>query len=377
MRRDRPDAYFFGIGGTRMRQAGVDVDVLTNHLGTVGITEVFRHVVAFARLAWRTRQRILADRPDVAILIANDLFNAGLARWLRRQGVATVGYFPPQIWVWGAVLGAMSKGFDLVLTAFPEEQEAYAQVLDKRRAVFVGHYLTNMLEPVSAATRAGARKTLGLPEEGRVVALLAGSREHEVRRLAPVLMGAARRLLANDPGTRFVTPVAEPALRPAIEQAIASDGLQRSIVCVSNSHDAMRASDLVLGSSGTSTLETALLGIPMVVAYRVSAITHLVIRACFKTGLLAPRPTSLPNLLLGQDVVPEFLQGRATADAVASEAWSILSSPARQAQMRADLAAAVARVIVPNPIGAAAGAVYGLMAAGDPGGRSADRRREA
>jgi lipid-A-disaccharide synthase len=234
-----------------------------------------------------------------------------------------------------------------------------------------------MLEPVSAAARAGARQTLDLPADGRVVALLAGSREHEVRRLAPVLMGAARRLLAHDPGIRFVAPVAEPALRPTIDRAIAREGLQRSVVCVSDSHEAMRASDLVLGSSGTSTLETALLGIPLVVTYRVSAITHLVIRACFRTGLLAPRPTSLPNLLLGRNVVPEFLQRHATADAVAGEAWNILASPPRQARMRADLADAVAHVIVPNPVGAAAEAIFGLMTNGDASVRPAGEGRVA
>lgn len=363
MRRDYPDVSFFGIGGPRMQQAGAEVEALTNHLGTVGVTEVARHFVPLARLGWRTRESIRRDRPDVAILIANDVFNAGLARWLRRQGIPTVAYFPPQVWVWRTVLRAMAAGFDLVMTPFPEEQREYARALPGRESVLVRHYLADALAPVTDASRASARAALGLEERGRVVALLAGSRLHEVRRLTPVLMGAAQQLLARDAGIRFVIPLAEEPLRPILERAVARHGLQGAVAIVRDSHAALRAADLGIVTSGTATLEGALLGVPMVVVYRLSAATYAFIHACYRLRLMVRCPVSLPSLLVGREVVPELLQGRATPTAVAREAWSVLSDPERQARMRADLAAARACVSAADTHQPVGSAVYRVAAA--------------
>lgn len=377
LREQHPDTRFFGTGGERMRAAGVDVDVLTNHLGTVGITEALRHVVPLARLGWGIRRRILADRPDVAVLIANDFFNIVLAWRLKRRGVPTVAYFPPQVWIWGAVLRWVARGYDLVLTSFPEEQEAYAGIRPNLRCVFVGHHLAEALTIPSPGERRSARLRLGLPENGRVLTLMPGSRVHEVRTLAPVLAQAARLLLEKDPAVRFVMPVAEPGLRPEIERAMTRAGSLTATVLTTDSHDAMRASDLALVCSGTSTLEAALLGLPMVVVYRVSTVTHAVIRGCFRTGLLRPRPTALPNLLLGRRVVPECLQRDATPEAVSAEAWNILSDPERQARMRSDLSSARASVVSPVGFRLAGQAIRELAAANRPAARRADEALRA
>lgn len=363
LRRDCPEAQFFGLGGERMRDAGVDVDVLTNHLGTVGVTEVLRHLVPLIRLGLGIRRRIQVDRPDVAILIANDVFNIALARLFKRRNIPTVAYFPPQVWIWGTVLRWVAKGFDLVLTSFPEEQVAYGSIRDGLRSIFVGHYLAETLATPSPDERRSARSRLGLPENERVVALMPGSRAHEVRTLAPVLLGAARLLSGRDATLRFVVPVAEPGLRLTIERAVARAGLGTSIALTTHSHDAMRASDLALVCSGTSTLEAALLGLPMVIVYRVSAITHAVIRGCFRARLLRPRPTGLPNLLVGRQVVPECLQREATAEAVAREAWEILSRPERQTRMRRDLSEARACVTSPTGFGLVGEAIRALASA--------------
>src|SRR5512140_2376780 len=118
---DRPGTLLFGVGGSRMSEAGVSVDFPANHLGTVGVSEAFAKLPGFCRLAASIRRRVRRDPPDAAVLIGNDIFNVVLGRWLRSKGVATVSYFPPQVWIWGAIARQISRSFDLILSSFPDE----------------------------------------------------------------------------------------------------------------------------------------------------------------------------------------------------------------------------------------------------------------
>jgi lipid-A-disaccharide synthase len=336
VRRRHPRATLFGIGGHRLASVGVEILHETNHLGCVGLTETFSVLPALAR-AFRTVSReVRRRRPQAALLIGNDLFNCLLARFLRRAGVRTVCFFPPQVWLWRSLARPIGASYDAVLTSFPEEQETYAR--GGAAAQFVGHYLCERLRPVDAAAREAARARLGLPPVGPVVALLPGSRRAEVRELGPILIDAAARLWASDQGLRFALPVADPRYAPELLARVAESPIAGRVATGGDGQTALAASDLALMASGTASLEAALLGVPMVLLYRLAPVTVGAVALIRWLGLIEARTVGLPNLLLGEPVVPELREARATAENLAAVAAELLADPARRQAMRARLA---------------------------------------
>lgn len=341
----RPDVDVFGIGGTRMDAAGADIMFQSNHLGTVGITETVAAVRHYPRAFAAVRTAVTLRRPDVAVLIGNDLFHTMLARWLRRRGVKTVSYFPPQVWVWRSLARPIARSFDVMLTSFPEEQSVYEVAARDTRVTFVGHYLSDALERRTPETSAQARTRLGMPREGTVIGLMPGSRDQEVGLLLLPILGAAARLLAHDPSLRFVLPFADSRHRPQIDRAIAAAGIRDCVtIADGSSRDAMAAADLLIVASGTATLEATLMGIPMVIVYRLSRLTTALVYGCIKAGLIDSNVVGLPNRILGARVVPELIQSRVLPDDIADEARRLLLSAERRAAMTAALADAAARV---------------------------------
>lgn len=357
-----PDAELFGVGGARMAAAGVAIEEPTNHLGTVGVSEAFAVLPALAGVFRRLRQRIAAAPPDVAVLIGNDVFSALLGRWLRRRGIPTVAYFPPQVWIWGALAAPISRSFDAIFTSFPLEQEVYARAASRTgtAVVFVGHYLADQLAPRGPDDIHAARRRLGLPDDRPVVSLLPGSRRHEVRVLAPVLLAAARELADRDPALRFVVALAEPEYRPELEAGLARTSLTERAVTCSDGPEALVASDLALMASGTASLEAALLGVPMVSVYRVSLVTQAIVRTAIRLGLMAGETTALPNLVLGQPVVPELIQRAVDALTIARTAQAILDSELERQQMRRQLAGVSTHLRGPDSFGLAADGIVAL-----------------
>lgn len=357
-----PDAELFGLGGERMAAAGVHLDAAANRLGTVGVTEAVAAVPSLWRAVAGVRRRLRVARPDAAVLIGNDVFNTLLARWLHARAVPTLSYFPPQVWVWRAVAPFIARSFDAIATSFPEEQEVYARARRDGRpeVTFVGHYLADVLTPPSAEDRTSCRRALGLPAESRVVALMPGSRTQEVRVLAGVLASSAASLLARDPEIAFIVPVAQAAHRARIASEVGRHGLGERIRFCDDSHTALRAADAAILASGTASLEAALLGVPMVIAYKVSALTYLVLRTAIAAGLIESGTVGLPNLILGRPVVPEFAQKPATPAVIAEEAWSLLTDESRQAQVAAALREVSALVTRPGSVEAVAGTLVTL-----------------
>jgi lipid-A-disaccharide synthase len=324
----QPDARIFGVGGRRMAEAGVTLDFGTNHLGTVGITEPLSAIPALTRALWKIRRRVRTDRPAVALLIGNDVFNVLLGRWLRSKSIPTISYLPPQTWIWRSLARPISRSFDLILTSFPAEQQVYSHAGAK--AEFVGHYLADILVQPSREERASARRSLGLDANRPVIGLLPGSRFHEVRPLSRVELDAAVRLRGRLHSVQFLLPVADPVFRPFLDREIRRRGLSGDVVLCDDSAAAMRASDLLVAASGTATLEAALLGVPLVIVYKVSAFTMAVVRACIRLGLIERERVGLPNLLAGREFVPELRNRRATAARIETEALSLLLDDSRR-----------------------------------------------
>lgn len=337
-----------GIGGPRMARAGANVVASANHIGAVGLSEGLAIVPSAVRVFLRATRQCRDHRPDVAVLIANDVFNVLLGRRLRAQGIPTIALFPPQTWIWESVARAITPSLDLVLASFPEETTCYGQA--GVATEFVGHYLADVLEPATPDDRAAARRALGLSSSGPVVAMLPGSRQREIALLLPVLMDAADLIRHQQPAVQFVA-----ALDPLATGAGALHTPAGHRVALSgDSHLVLRAADVVASCSGTATLEAALIGVPMVVLYKASWITSVVVRAIIRAGLIREETIALPNLLLGRRVVPELTQRNVAAPVVADAVLSLLGDDTARRTMQAALQEVRARIARPGTLAEAA-----------------------
>jgi lipid-A-disaccharide synthase len=365
LRRKAPGLQLYGVGGWRLARAGVAIDFATNHLGTVGVSEAVAVLPALKQAFAAIRRRVRQDPPEVAILIANDVFNVLLGRWLRARGIPTVAYFPPQIWIWRSLARAIVPSFDLILTCFAAEQQVYERAAAGKSTTvtFVGHYLAETLKPRTAAEVAAARAKYGVPEGSRVIGLLPGSRVFELRSHLPVLLRAAGQLAAKAPAPAFLLPIAEDGLRDLVECELRRWPSKGSVTLVDSSHEAMRAADLLVLASGTASLEAALLGVPMVIVYKVRLTTLLAVRLAIAVGLIDSDTVGLPNLILGARTFPELQQSRASVRRIVSEASSLLDQPERREQMRAACAEVARRVAVSDSLDRAADAILGLATA--------------
>jgi lipid-A-disaccharide synthase len=326
-----PQLRCYGVAGPKMIAAGCEAWATAEELAVMGLAEVLRHLPRLLKLRRVLNERFSAARPDVFVGIDSPEFNLRLARGLKAQGIRTVQYVSPQVWAWrqGRVR-TIGAACDLVLCLLPFESDFYAR--HGVHAEFVGHPLADQI-PLTA-DRASARAALGIDPEVPCVALLPGSRLDEVTRLAGPFAAAAAHIVAQRPGYRFVAPMASPRVRSAFEQAIARvPGVPPIRLTDGEAQRALAAADAALVASGTATLETLLTGRPMVVAYRVSAVTAFLLRT---TGLVKVPYFSQPNLLAGRRLVPEFLQEAVQGPALAAALLAELENPARLAELRAE-----------------------------------------
>jgi len=334
LRRRFPEARFAGVAGPKMKAAGCESWFDSEQLSVMGLTEVLRHLPRLLRLRGALRRRIVEWRPDVFIGVDFKEFNLGLARRLKKDGLRTVQYVSPQVWAWRPGRArTIGESVDLILCLFPFEPDFYREY--GVRAAFVGHPLADQV-PLEI-DRASARSALGIAPAARVLAVLPGSRRGEVERLAEPFAGAAELLAARYPGLLTIAPMVTPQLRDLFAARCAELAPRAAVrLLEGNAHLALAAADVVLVASGTATLETALYKRPMVVAYRMGAITAFLLR---RLGLVKVQHFSQPNLLAGAELVPEFFQEQANpvnlADALA--AW--LEQPERVAEAQREFAA--------------------------------------
>jgi len=326
-----PDVLFEGVVGPRMLEAGCEQLASAEELSVMGIFEVLRHLPRLLLLRRRLRRHFLANRPDVLVGIDSPDFNLGLEEQLRKRGIRTVHYVSPSIWAWREKrVFKVGRAADLVLTLLPFEPKLYEK--HGFNAEFVGHPLADQTPAV--IDRNEQRKSLHLPCDVPLVALLPGSRETEVERLGPVFLDTAQLLLEKMPELRFVIPAATNALSFTIKKQIRMLKPDLPVTVIDgHAREVMSAVDAALLASGTATLEAMLWQCPMVVAYRVSAMTHALVRGF---GLLKIPSVSLPNLLAGRKLVPELLQYEATAENMGAALFKLLQDDgARQAQLDA------------------------------------------
>ena len=306
-----PDAQFAGIGGPRMLAEGFQAWHESAELAVMGLAEVLRHLPRLLRLRAGLRRRLMDWQPDVFIGIDAPDFNLGLERKLKQAGIRTVHYVSPSVWAWREGRAAkIGRSADRVLCLFPMEPPIYQRHgIDAR---FVGHPLAEAFEAVP--DRRAARERLGLAQDIPVLAVLPGSRQGEIQRLWPTFINAARLVTLQMPGLAVAVPAADPACRAAIEAGLAKSQLANVALYDGQAHDVMVAADVVLLASGTAALEAMLAKRPMVVGYRISALTYRLVMAL---GMMRVSTYSLPNVLANEPIVPELMQHDCTPENLA------------------------------------------------------------
>ncbi len=316
-----PELRAHGIGGPKMAEHGFDAWWPHDKLAVRGYVEVLSHYRAIVGIRNQLAERLLAERPDVFIGVDAPDFNLDLERRLKAQGIKTIHFVSPSIWAWrGKRIEKIRQAADLVLCIFPFEPAIYAK--HGVAATYVGHPLADTIP--MAPPRAASRTALGLAASDTVVALLPGSRRSEIQYIAPRLLGAAREMNRQRPGLRFVVPVV-PGLRHLIEplRKQHAAGVQIDLLD-GRSHEALAGCDMALVASGTATLEAALFKRPMVIAYAMHPLSWQMMKR------MKYQPwVGLPNILLKDFAVPEFLQGDATPPKLAQAALAWLDDPLR------------------------------------------------
>lgn len=313
LRKSHPQAQFIGVGGKKMRAAGMDTWWDAEELALFGLFEVLSHLPRLFRLRRNLRRRLTERKPDVFIGIDAPDFNLGLEIKLRKLGIKTVHYVSPTVWAWRQRrVRKIGRAADLVMCLFPFEPDFFKS--HGVPAVYVGHPMADQIQPDHDP--ASARARLQLDPSAPTVALLPGSRASEVSRLAEPMIGAARLLAAEQPDMQFVTAMANEKVRGIFEDTMQRLDFREIHMVDHDPRTVIAAADAVMSASGTATLETLMVNRPMTVAYRVSTATYQMAK---HLKLVRPQLFSLPNILAGELLVPELIQHEATAIRLAAE----------------------------------------------------------
>ncbi len=323
-----PDLEVFGIGGDRLRQAGMQTVVDAEEVATVGLTMAAGRLRSLARAYRELGRRLREEPPDLCVLIDFPEFNLRLARIAKRARVPVLYYIGPQVWAWrrGRVR-KMARRVDRLAVVFPFEAELYARQLP--RVEFVGHPLLDRVCVTRA--REDTLRAHGLDPARRTVLLLPGSRRSEIDHLLPRLLAAVK-LLGRSGSYQFALALAHTLPRTEVDAHLRRLGIDLPII-EGDTYNLIAAADLALVTSGTATLECALLECPMVIVYRLAALSYALARLLVR----GVRYVGMPNIVAGHEVVPELLQGQVTGPRIAAAATSILENPTRHATITEDL----------------------------------------
>lgn len=337
-----------------MQAAGVRLLFNLSAFSTVGFVEALRNLPILKRLLSRISEVLDHQKPDVLVLIDFPGFNMKLAEIAHGKGIPVVYYFCPTAWAWGRGRAVeVARHTTRVLTVFPLEDQVYREA--GANVQYVGHPLLDLVKRTQPAGT--LRKQLGVEPEQPLIALLPGSRQQEVRLLLPVMIRAAARVAQKIPEARFAVAVAHTLQAEELERAVLAGPDDRQqpwwpAWVEGQTHDLVADSDIAVVACGTATLETALLGTPMVAVYKLSQSTYMVSKMLAKVPYAA-----MPNIIAGKQVVPELIQSDATESRIAAEVIALWENPAAREAMRAEYEAIRRQLGGPGAVQRAADAI--------------------
>lgn len=314
----RPELTFEGIAGPRMMEAGAHSLYPMERLSVMGLAEVLGRYTELRRMRNNLIHHFCQSKIDVFIGVDAPDFNLGVEAKLHKAGIKTVQYVSPQVWAWRQYrVNKIVRSLDLMLTLLPFEARFYQE--HQVPVKFVGHPLADMIPMTN--DKVAARHLLNLPEGKKIIAILPGSRSNEIQYLGSRFLQIASWCYRQMNDLHFITPLPNPERRKQFEQCITQHPDELPITLVDGmSREVVSAADAVLLASGTAALETMLLKRPMVVAYRMSPLTYWIGRRLVKL-----KHFSLPNLLLPEPMVPEFLQDSVRPEQVGEALLEYLS----------------------------------------------------
>ena len=327
LRRSMPDLQIDGIGGPMMKEAGMNCIHSSDELAVIGFVEVLKNIRHLYSILDDVREWFEKERPDMVVLIDYPGFNQRVAEIARQMGIYVLYYICPQVWAWHASrVKKITRLINEAVVVFPFEKEIWAKA--NAQVEWFGHPLIGIAQP--SAPPEEIRQELSL-KEANVVSLLPGSRTQEIYYILPSLLDAAELILKAKPDVRFLLPAASTIDDARILEHLKGRNLPITMLR-GQTYDAISVSDLCLVASGTATLETAIIGVPMIVVYKVNWLTSLISKF-----VIQAQHIGLPNVIAGRRIVPECIRGDFKPELIAREAIAILDDPARMKAMRAEL----------------------------------------
>lgn len=325
-----PSIDLYGVGSKQMIEAGVRMLADASEISVVGITAVLTHIRAIYRVYAKLKLFLERERPDLLVLIDFPDFNIMLGKYAQKLGIPAVYYISPQVWVWRkGRIKTIARLVKAMIVVFPFEAPLYEKAgVDVR---FVGHPLIDVVQ--SDFTHDQAKSVLGLEAARRTVALLPGSRRSEIIHLLPDMLAAAKILLSRFQDLQFVLPVAATLDHGFVRSFVEQAGVPVRMV-EGRVYDALRASDAAIVTSGTATLETGLMTVPMVIVYRISALNYFILTKLVR----GVENVGLVNIVAGKRIVPELVQKDSTPENMANAITTILGDPVYYDQIRNGLA---------------------------------------
>jgi len=315
----------FGMGGEKMRRAGVDVRLDITGKSSIGIIEALKYLPHHLLILKKLKEMLKKERPDALILIDAQGLNMVLASYARKLGIKTIYYIAPQEWLWGTKRGVekVAKTIGLIVSIFKKEHETFKAA--GGNSVFFGHPLLDVVK--TSMNRDEFCRKFGFNKDQKLIALCPGSRYHEIKDLLPILIETASKIK----GAQFVMPISSPKFRQSIEEKVVKASLNIKIIEGFN-YDVLGHSDLVISKSGTTILECVCLGTPVIMFYKLSPLTYFIGKHFLGIKL---KYYSMPNILTDKMVVPEYVMSAATAENLYKEAVRMLAEPEKA---RADYA---------------------------------------
>ncbi len=319
---------FFGMGGDRMKEQGVELFFHTQELGFMGITEVMKNLAFISKVEKEMISVLDRRKPDLAVLIDYPGFNLRFARYIKERNITLVYYISPQIWAWGGKrINKIKKYVNKMVVILPFEEELYRKA--GMHVEFVGHPLLDIVKPTLSCE--DFKRKFDIRRNQSLVGLLPGSRWQEVEKILPVMLRSVEILKDSHPSTAWAVGLAPTLPRRRMEDLLGGLG-QKPKIMENLTYDLMKYSDILLVTSGTATLECAILGTPLIVLYKTSLLTWLIGKSLVRLPHI-----SLVNILAGRKIVPEYIQGNAQPEKIADEIRNILENKGKYKKIKEDL----------------------------------------
>lgn len=348
-----PDITLLGMGGQAMRAAGVEIVYDIAGLGVIGIVEILRNLRRLFALRDFLTDIMRREKPDVLVVIDYPGFNMKLAKEAKKLNIPVVSFISPSAWAWGKGRAKSTAAIvDRIAAIFPFEAAVYREA--GAAVTFVGHPLLDIVKP--SMTQAAAYEFFGADPEKPVILLMPGSRQQEIEKLLPDMLAAAEIITHSLPDSQFFLPLAS-----TIDEARITAHFQKTSLNIRITHehtyDLMNISKLAIASSGTATLETALMAVPTVIIYRVNWLTYFVGRR-----VVTIPHVGLPNIVAGRLIEPELLQDEVSGGAIAQTALGLLLDEERRQKVLADLAEVKVKLGEPGAVERTAAVILDVAA---------------